>query len=132
MNKTLNFLSFFVCFAPQAQGAPFIDRAVTRETENPHRTGDGFLIRVPFTRHRPTVGLIVGKWRQSGPDANAARYLWLTEDHADAETRAKVRAILARMGAMSRNVTDATIDEARTRYVSMEYVRPTQQGNGPK
>jgi hypothetical protein len=43
---------------------------------------------------------------------DAARFRWLTEDHADRETRAKCRAILDRMGCMSYAAACADIDAA--------------------
>ena len=43
---------------------------------------------------------------------DAIRFRWLTEDHADKETRAKCRELLKRMGAMSYGDVCAAIDSA--------------------
>jgi len=55
----------YACIAPQGQGAPLIDQAFTIEKDGKQRRGHGFLIRVPFTRNRPTIGLVVGLWKQT-------------------------------------------------------------------
>lgn len=46
----------------QAQGAPLIDRGTTRSVE-PNRLFNSLVIRVPFTRHRPTKAIVVG-WEE--------------------------------------------------------------------
>jgi hypothetical protein len=62
----------FVCIgAPQAQGAPLVDRAFTRELDGPLRVGVGFLIRLPFMRDRPTRGIVIGVWRKPSPVHNS-------------------------------------------------------------
>jgi len=66
MNKTKSIGRYFVCFASQAGGSPLIDKAITTEKEAPFRTGNSFLFRLPFTGNRPTVGLVLGKWRKKG------------------------------------------------------------------
>jgi hypothetical protein len=113
MSNTRSIGRFFVCIAAQGAGSPLIDGAVTRELHQPHRTGTGVLIRLPFTGHRPTRGLVIGKWHATADAADAARYRWLTHDHADAATRARCRQILARLGTASRNHANALIDAAR-------------------
>jgi hypothetical protein len=54
----------FVTLTNQAQGAPMFDRCFTRETEGAMRSGEGWCIRPPFTRHRPVRALVVGVWRK--------------------------------------------------------------------
>ena len=54
---------YIVIGAPQAQGAPLIDRAHTMEKEGLFRRGDGILVRAPFTGDRPTRGVVLGWWR---------------------------------------------------------------------
>lgn len=54
---------YIVIGAGQAGGSPLIDRAITTEREGRMRTGRGWLIRAPFTGHRPTRGIVVGVWR---------------------------------------------------------------------
>lgn len=44
--------------------------------------------------------------------ADADRFLWLTEDHDDAETRAKCRELLGRMAVIGRGAARADIDSA--------------------
>lgn len=44
--------------------------------------------------------------------ADSARLRWLTEDHDDADTRARCRELLSRMGVMSYSAATAAIDDA--------------------
>jgi hypothetical protein len=68
LNQARTFFGrFFVVLAPQAKGAPLIDQCWTREKEPPWRFGHGFLIRPPFTKHRETVGLVLGVWKKPEP-----------------------------------------------------------------
>ena len=62
MNNTVNIGRLYFCIALQAAGAPLVDRAITREEEGRLRRGMGYLIRPPFTGHRPVRGLNVGVW----------------------------------------------------------------------
>lgn len=55
---------YFVPKTGQAAGAPFIDRAITVEKEGKMRRGSGILIRLPFTKHRTTVGCVIGVWQK--------------------------------------------------------------------
>ncbi len=64
MAKAQSFGPFYIGIANQASGAPFIDKAFTKETEGRYRSGKGYLIRIPFTRHRPTKGIVFGMWRK--------------------------------------------------------------------
>lgn len=63
MNKTVSVGRFFACLASQGSGSPLVDRAMTTEKDGEKRSGRGFLIRLPFTGNRPTVGLVVGRWK---------------------------------------------------------------------
>lgn len=69
MGTARSFGRLFIATGNQAQGAPLIDRCFTRETDGAQRSGEGWLIRPPFARHRPCVGLVVGIWSRppAGP-----------------------------------------------------------------
>lgn len=56
--------AYFIVGVPQAQGAPLVDRCTTIEREGRMRRGQGVLVRIPFTKHRPTKGLVFGLWRK--------------------------------------------------------------------
>ena len=63
VNKTVSVGRLFACLTPQGGGSPLVDRAVTTEKDGAQRRGSALLIRLPFTGHKPTVGLVVGMWR---------------------------------------------------------------------
>lgn len=60
----------------------------------------------------------------SEPDAK--RFRWLTDDHNDAETRAKCRELLGRMGVMSYSAACTDIDSA----MAEDLQRSTAPGGG--
>lgn len=62
INQAFSKFGFYIVFAPQAAGSPFIDKCFTHEKEEPFRRGKGFLIRLPFKGKKPTIGLVIGKW----------------------------------------------------------------------
>lgn len=63
--KTFALGRVFITTTLQAQGAPLIDKGITHETPFPGRRGECFVIRPPFTRHRPVRALCVGLWASS-------------------------------------------------------------------
>lgn len=67
VNRCFSIGPFYAVIAPQAGGSPLVDRANTTEKEGKLRRGTGYLIRLPFTGHRPTLGLNVGRWRKNVP-----------------------------------------------------------------
>lgn len=54
---------------------------------------------------------------------DAMRFRWLTEDHADPETRAKCRELLRRMAVMSYSAACADIDSAMAQATKREMLR---------
>lgn len=70
-----------------------------------------------FTRNKSTADYVGGMMpvyanpeKQEQLVRDAARFMWLTEDHQDAETRERCRSILARMDVMSRSAACIEID----------------------
>lgn len=56
-------------------------------------------------------------------EADAMRFRWLTEDHADPETRAKCRELLSRMAVMSYSAACTDIDSAMAQATKREMLR---------
>jgi lipopolysaccharide biosynthesis protein len=54
---------------------------------------------------------------------DAMRFRWLTEDHADPETRAKCRDLLSRMGVMTYSAACRDIDSAMAQATKREMLR---------
>lgn len=54
---------------------------------------------------------------------DAMRFRWLTEDHADPETRAKCRELLSRMGVMTYSAACTDIDSAMAQATKREMLR---------
>ena len=65
VNKAVSIFGLFVCLAPQGSGSPLMDRCMTTEKVGEKRRGKGLLFRLPFTGNRPTIGLVLGKWRKT-------------------------------------------------------------------
>jgi len=62
MNTAHSIGRLYISIAGQAQGAPLIDKAFTVEHEGLKRRGRGIVIRLPFTKDKPTKGLNIGLW----------------------------------------------------------------------
>lgn len=56
-------------------------------------------------------------------EADAARFRWLTKDHADPETRAKCRELLGRLGVMSYSAACTDIDSAMANDIKRSMLR---------
>ena len=63
----------YVSIAGQGQGAPLVDKSFTVEQEGLKRRGRGILIRIPFTKHRPTKGINIGLWDKQPSPSSARR-----------------------------------------------------------
>ena len=63
INKTISVYGYFSCLAWQGSGSPLVDKTTSFEKEGEKRIGDSILIRLPFMGNKPTVGLVLGKWR---------------------------------------------------------------------
>jgi hypothetical protein len=65
MAKIVSLGNFYLVIGvEQAAGARLFNRATTVEAERPARVGFGWLVRLPFTGARPTLGVAFGRWRQ--------------------------------------------------------------------
>jgi len=66
MKNTITLGKFYIGIGQQAEGSPILDRAVCAAcvTETGmKKLGEGWLLRLPFTGNRQTVGVIFGKWQ---------------------------------------------------------------------
>ncbi len=70
-----------------------------------------------------TLALFVLALGGSDRPDDGERFRWLTEDHADAETRAKCRELLGRMGVMSYSSACADIDAAMAADIKRSMLR---------
>lgn len=64
LHDTKSLWRVYVTTVLQAAGAPLIDKGVTTEPEGLKREGDAYVIRPPFTKHRPVRALVIGIWRK--------------------------------------------------------------------
>lgn len=62
IGKTHSFFRLFVGLSWQGAGSPLIDDSMTWERGGERRKGKSKLIRLPFKKHKQTIGLVAGIW----------------------------------------------------------------------